>query len=91
MVLGHWHPSFDPLQEIISKRHLWVLLPHLSFPLWSRQILEGIGNTIGQFVAMEVDFHLAYDKRIARVLVEMDISLGLPVKVEILCNERLLV
>ena len=68
-----------------------MLLPHLSFPLWSRQILEGIGNTIGWFVAMEADFHLAYDKRIARVLVEMDISLGLPAKVEILCNERLLV
>ena len=54
-------------------------------------MLEGIGNTIGRFVAMEAYFHLAYDKRIARVLVEMDISLGLPAKVEILCNERLLV
>ena len=53
--------------------------------------MEGIGNTIGRFVAMEDDFHLAYDKRVARILTEMDISWGLPVEVEILCNERLLI
>ena len=53
--------------------------------------MEGIGNTIRRFVAVEADFHLAYDKRVARVLVEMDISRGLPTEVEILCNERLLI
>ena len=47
LVLGRWHSKFDPLRERISKHHLWVLLPHLPFPLWSRQILEGTGNTIG--------------------------------------------
>ena len=67
-----------------------MLLPHLLFPLWNKHILEGIANTIGRYVAVDEDFHLAYDKRIARVLVEMDISVGLAADVEILCNERLL-
>ena len=48
-------------------------------------------NTIGRFVAVDDNFHLAYDKRMARVLVEMDISLSLPADVEILCKDRLLV
>ena len=40
---------------------------------------------------MEDDFHLVYDKRVAKILVELDISWGLPAKVEVLCNERLLI
>ena len=75
----------------MTKRHLWVLLPSLPFPLWSKSILEGIANTVDRFVAVDEDFHLTFDKRMARVLVEMDISHRLPAEVEILCKERLLV
>ena len=55
------------------------------FPLWNRSLLEGIGNTIGRFVAVEDDFMNAYDKRIAKILVELDISNGLPADSDILC------
>jgi len=75
----------------VTKRRLWVLLPSLPFPLWNLNILEGITNTIGRFVAVDEDFHLSFDKRMAQVLVELDVSLGLPDEVEILCKERLLV
>ena len=91
LVLGRWHSDFDPLQERVSKRHLWVLLPHLPFPLWNLNIIEGIANTIGRYVTIDKDFHLSFDKRVAQVLVEMDISLSLLAEVEILCKERLLV
>ena len=63
----------------------------MPFPLWSINILEGIANTIAIFVAVEDDYHLTYDKRMERVLVEMDISHGLPTEIEILCKEHLLV
>ena len=66
-------------------------MPHLPYPLWNKHVLEGIGNTNGRFVNVEADFHLLFDKRVARILVEMDISLGLRAEVEILCNKRLLV
>ena len=75
----------------MTKHQLWVLLTHIPFPLWNKHILEGIANSIGRFVAMDEDFHISFDKRMAQVLVELDISLGLPAKVEILCNEHLLV
>lgn len=91
LVLGRWHANFDPCKEKVSRRHLWVLLPQLPFPLWSKSILEGIGNTIGRFVAVEDDFLQVYDKRMARILVELDISRGLPAEVELLCEERLLI
>ena len=40
---------------------------------------------------MDEDFHLTFDKRVAQVFVEMDVSLGLPVEVEIICMDRLLI
>ena len=89
LVLDRWHVNFDPLRERVKKRHLWVLLPGLPFPLWNRSLLEGIGDTIGHFVAVEDDFMNSYDKRMARILVELDISMGLPADIEILCFECL--
>ena len=91
MVLDRYHVHFDPLREQVKKQHLWVLLPGLPFPLWSRSLLEGVGNTIGRFVAVEEDFMHSFDKRMEKILVEMDISVGLPVEVEIPCHEHLFV
>ena len=86
LVLGIWHVHFDPLRERVMKHHLWVLLPSLPFPLWSKGILEGIANTIGRFVSIEEDFHLIFDERMAKVLVGIDISSGLPAEIKILCK-----
>ena len=72
-----------------KEAHLWALLLGLPFPVWNRSLLEGIGNTIGRFVAVEEDFMNTYDKRMAQILVELDITKGLPAEVEILCHERL--
>ena len=66
------------------------MFPSLSFSLWIRSLLEGIANTIVRFVAVEDDFMLTYDKCMAKILVEMDISEGLLAEVEILCQDRLL-
>ena len=41
-------------------------------------------------MALEDDFQSVFDKRKEKVLVEMDISQGLPAEVEILCQDRLL-
>ena len=68
---------------------MWALLPGLPFPLWNHSLLEGIGNTIGHFVDIDEDFMNSYDKRMARILVELDILKGLPAEIEILCWERL--
>ena len=73
-------------KEQIIKRHLWVLMPALPFPLWSKDILIGIANTIGRFVALEKYFHTSFNKRTARVLVELDVSRGLFPDIEIDCN-----
>ena len=70
---------------------MWALLPGLPFPLWNRPLLEGVGNTIGSFVALDEDFMNSFDKRMAKILVEVDITKGLPAEIEILCRERLFI
>ena len=61
LVLRRWNSRFDPLKERVVKHHLWVLLLALPFPLWSRDFLVGLANTLGHFVALEKDFHLLFD------------------------------
>ena len=50
--------------------------------------MEGIGNTIGRFVAIEDNFQHTFDKRMDKILVEMDLVSSLPADIEILCLER---
>ena len=67
-----------------------MLLPALPFSLWSRDFLEGLANTIDSFVGVEDDFQLLFDKQMARVLVELDITRGLPADIDIVCGELLI-
>ena len=53
LVLSRWHSSFDLLRERVVKRHFWVRMPTLPFPLWNKEFLIGISNTLGHFVAIE--------------------------------------
>ena len=52
LVLRRWHSGFDPLKERAIICHLWVLLPALPSPLWNKDILTGLENSIGHFVAL---------------------------------------
>ena len=57
---------------------------------WNKDILIGLANSIGHFVTLEKDFHLLFDKRTAKVLVEVDISNGLLLDIEIVCGDIVL-
>ena len=86
LVLSHWHSIFDPLTERVTIRHFWVLLPDFPFPLWSKDILTRLENTLGHFVSLEKDFHLIFDKQLVKELVELDISRGIIPEVDIVCG-----
>ena len=88
LVLNRWHSGFDPLTERVTIRHLWVLFPALPYPLWNKDILIALENLIGCFVALEKDFHLIFDKWIAKVLVEVDITKGLIPELKIVYGDR---
>ena len=43
---------------------------------------------IGHYVALEKYFHLIFDKQMAKVLVEVDITKGLIPEIDIVCGDR---
>jgi len=77
LMLKRWRLKFDTTSKYFSFRHMWVLL--LDFPLqfWNQKALEAIENTLGRFIKLDEDALLSNDRRMAKILVEIDIHGGL--------------
>jgi hypothetical protein len=69
--------------DTFSGRFLWILLPDFSLELWSVRIFIDIANSVGRFVYFEEKSLRWNNKRLAWVLVEMDLELGFPNEIEI--------
>ena len=82
-MLKRWRVSFDPTIDYFRYRHLWVLLLGLPLHFWNAKALEAIRNYLGKFIMVDDEALLASDKKIGRVLVEIDIHAGLLESLEI--------
>lgn len=87
LVLKRWHDSFDPAKERLLFRHLWVLLPGFPLHFWTLDVCVGIGNRLGRFLFVDESIFSSADKRVARILVEIDISQGLLEELTIVWRE----
>jgi hypothetical protein len=77
LMLKRWWISFDPVQDYFQFRHLWVLLPGLPLNLWNVKALTAIGNALGRFIRVDDLSLRAPDRKLGRILVEVDIHSGL--------------
>jgi hypothetical protein len=82
-MVKRWRVSFDPAQDYFRFRHFWVLLSGLPLHFWHAKALEAIGNSLGKFISADLGALKANDKRICKVLVEIDIHSGLLETLEI--------
>jgi hypothetical protein len=78
LMLKRWRLAFDPDTEYFQFRHIWVLLPGLPLHLWNDAAFRAIGGSLGRFIALDPQTLAGPSRRIGRVLVELDISSGLP-------------
>jgi len=76
-MLKRWRLAFNPDTEYFQYRHLWVLLPSLPLHLWNEEALEAIGNSLGTFVAHDLQLLNSTSRQMGRVLVAIDITSGL--------------
>ncbi|XP_057866205.1 uncharacterized protein LOC131073721 [Cryptomeria japonica] len=81
LMLKPWHPDFNPSTKAFEKMPLWVRLPNLPLHLWFDSLLEAIGNALGDFLMVDIDSSSLLHSTYACLLVEMDISKGLPVEI----------
>jgi hypothetical protein len=82
-MVKRWWVNFDPAQDYFRFCHFWVLLSGLSLHFWHEKSLEAIGNILGKFICADLRALKANDRRICRVLVEIDIHSGLLESLEI--------
>jgi hypothetical protein len=89
MVLGSF-PSvftkmdvgFNPRKETAYIQPIWICLPRLPVELWNKDVLNTLGDGIGKFLSMEANFHSKVDKKVIKILVEIDLHKGLLEEIE---------
>lgn len=70
LALYRWYIGYDTLKNTPSNNLIWVKLPNLPLEMWSKEILEEIGNSIGRFVYVDPWCLGEKGKRIAWILIE---------------------
>jgi hypothetical protein len=83
LMIKRWRLDFNPEMEYFQFRHLWVLLSGLPLQLWNAAALEVIGNSLGSFISLGESILSASNRKMGKILVEMDIHGGLPELLEI--------
>ncbi|KAH9296138.1 hypothetical protein KI387_039726, partial [Taxus chinensis] len=76
-----WFPDFDPNTYSVAKTLVWVRLPNLPLHLW--YALEDIGNVLGKFIKEDLDRTHSGLCSFARICVEIDLSKGLPDRINL--------
>jgi len=77
LMLKRWRLGFNPDTKYFNFYHIWVLLLELPLQMWNQKALELIGNSIGHFLRVHEQALGVSDKRMAKVLVEVDVLAGL--------------
>jgi hypothetical protein len=83
LMLKRWRMAFNPESDFFQLRHLWVLLPGLPLHFWTEGAIKAIGDSLGRFIAFDHSSLTGSSRKLGKVLVEMDLSVGLPANLEI--------
>jgi len=78
LYLRYWKEKFNPDKEDLTVAPIWVRLYSLPTEYWLPEILEDIGNTLGNFVKVSEQTKLSRYTSYARICVYMNISKDLP-------------
>jgi len=84
MLLKPWTPMFDASRERVDTIPLWVRLPAFPFQYWKDKFFRRIGNRLGEFLEADESFMDSNQKRMARILVNINVREGLGDAVELI-------
>lgn len=81
--MKYWEERYNPENEKMLAAPIWVRLFGLPVEFWDPEILEGIGNTIGDFVKIAEATKRGKYTSYARLCVYMNIAEPLPEFIEL--------
>ena len=77
VLMKPWNPLFDASKERVDIIPVWVKLPALPLHFWDIYHFRRIGDILGQFLEADLSFLETKVKRVARILVNLNIREGL--------------
>ncbi|GLJ23609.1 hypothetical protein SUGI_0447100 [Cryptomeria japonica] len=83
LMLKSWHPTFNPESESFDQNPLWIRLPNLPMQYWFDSFFEAVENSLGTFLMADDDSLNLLHTTFARLLVVVDVSMGLPSEISI--------
>jgi len=83
LLLKPWTPMFDASRERVDTIPIWVRLPAFPFQFWKEKFFRKIGNMLGEFLEADESFKDSNQKRMARILVNINVREGLGDAVEL--------
>lgn len=83
LMVKPWFSGFNPSIDSFNEIPIWVRLPNLPLHLWTDSLLEEVGEALGEFLMIDKDSFQIYHSTYARILVNIDVSKGLPAELEI--------
>ena len=82
--LNRWSLSFDRENDVPSAVPVWVRLPHLSLHCWNDEMLQAIGNSLGNYIDKAEPKGSLFSY--VRICVEVYLEKGLPEAVNLLMD-----
>lgn len=89
VLLKHWSPLFDAIKERTDVFPVWVRAPGLPFFLWTESVFKAIGNRLGTYLEADMSFLKTKNRAMARILVSLNPSGGLPQTINLEYKEYL--
>ncbi|GLJ16365.1 hypothetical protein SUGI_0277300 [Cryptomeria japonica] len=83
LMIKPWYEDLNPSYESFCKMSIWVRLPNLPLHLWVDQLLEEVGEALGDFLMVDVESFDILHPTYARILVDIDASKGLPTEIKL--------
>ena len=77
VLMKPWTPLFDASKERVDIIPIWVKLPALPLHFWDLYHFRRIGDILGTFLEADLSFLETKEKKVARILVNLNIREGL--------------
>jgi hypothetical protein len=82
LMVKRWAHLFNSETDHFRFRHIWVLLPSCPLAFWNFDAFKAIGDALGKFFHVDSKVHSGKDRKVGRILVELDLHNGLSTELE---------
>ena len=77
-----WMSIFDPINVSSYMQQIWVVFLVFPMAMWNNKIVEGIGNFVAIFIALDEIFWIEDDYKVLKLLLELRESMSVEMDIK---------